>query len=287
MAENYRPITNGKAVTMYTPSTSEILLEDLCKKFNTKLLDAELNPVNGYKIVRVSKPVIIDDFMTNRNKLLQCQYTRFEPFFHNRAFKAYKENTKKKNAKKFTEEVENDFEKFRARNRCPEVVMNPYYMKELNVHRWGKELYFAVWDVTDDYRGITDDKERQIEPFKVHDVNTIFDNKFADLHMTLSIEPFFVMNQQREDTSKLYDTLRIAFPKTDRTDDVCMRKANNAFPLDKIIINSADPKSIRSFEQSTNYMTKSHEIHSKVSRSLTMSFIMSYLGHYCLGEFPS
>src|SRR3989344_4684954 len=94
-------------ISQYNPSTTEVLLEKICNSFGTELLPAQINPVNGTKLVRISKPAIIKK--GGRVRVLQFQYTRFSPLSSQRMVEVYNEN--------------------------------------LRLHRWPKSLYFAVYDI--------------------------------------------------------------------------------------------------------------------------------------------
>jgi hypothetical protein len=73
-------LKSGSLSGEYWPSNSELLLEEMCEYFGTELNQAYVNPVNGAKLVRESKPVKATHRRTGKERLLQFQFTKFSPF---------------------------------------------------------------------------------------------------------------------------------------------------------------------------------------------------------------
>ena len=86
----YREAQADGVAREYLPSTTELLLEDLCRSWNTSLLPATLGEGNTSKLVRLSQPAVFDE----GKKLLQVQWTRFSPLKSLRAIPTYKHNRK-------------------------------------------------------------------------------------------------------------------------------------------------------------------------------------------------
>ena len=267
MNGNRRLAKEGERVGKYFPSTTEILLEEICQSFGTELLQADVNPLNGTKLVRIARPVVVEH-PDGKKRVLQFQYTRFSPLLSSRAVEAYNKNRTvgKRKRKVSYEKACEEIEKQHAEWDPLEEVTDPRYIKDLNMHRWGTKLYFAVYDVKDG-EGI----EQRLEPFLIHDEGFKFDRNLPHTHIVFHIAPYFVIRHHREDTSKIYDNVVISFPK-----------AREDFGEDKsaaVKVHGEIGKNIRDAS-----FLECYEFSSETSREKTMGFIQTYLKRLCLGR---
>ena len=257
----------------YTPSTTELLLEQICELFGTELLQAYVNPANGTKLVRISKSAIVES--SNRKKrVLQFQYTRFSPLHYSEMINVYNQNrTRRKDGRKILyasilKEIEKQYEKWDAF----EEVTNPTYLDNLNLHRWEKGLYFSVYDIENE-EGL----EERLNPFLIHE-HVHFDGKLPQVHITFKIEPFFEIGAGVENTNDKYDKLNIDFPQTEVEHRICVNSALSLHPLDNLKI----PES--AFKHEYGRFEENYKLHSNVPRELTMGLITAYLRKFCLDK---
>lgn len=259
----------------YTPSKTELLLEQICASFGTELLQAYLNPVIGAKLVRQSKPTIAQH-PDGKERVLQFQYTRFSPLYASGAVEIYNKNRATRKGKRKREicyasmirEIEKQHEKWNSF----EEVTNSRYIDNLNLHRWQKELYFAVYDIGDK-EGI----EEKLKPFLIHE-RVHFDEKLPQVHITFSIKPFFEIGGMRENTHDKYDILNIDFPQADAEHRTCVHSALSLHPLN----NLRSPEN--AFKEEHGRFGETIQIHSNVSRELSVGLIAGYLRKFCLDK---
>jgi hypothetical protein len=262
-----------KKTGRYYASNTEVLLEDICKSFGTELMQAYINPINGIKLTRESKPALVMN-PDGKNKVLQFQYTKFTPFFSSKWFDIYKQNRRRKISEEgANKNIEKELE---GKNMdFLDTVIDSHCINNLPLHRFQKALYFAVYNL--------DNKApEKLEPFSVYDI-TRFNGKLPEVHMTLSIEPFFVINQTCENTKQIYDNLRIRFPEADSKHATCTKSALDFHPLYML-----DKEKIHGYPDSTFEshceMHARYQIHSQVPRELTMGFIHAYLKKFSLDK---
>ncbi len=257
----------------YEPSTTELLLEEMCKSFGTGLLQAEVNPINGTKLVRESKPAIVE-CPKGKKRVLQFQYTRFSPLYSQRMGEVYNKNLSIERGKReiSLESVWKKIEKQHEKWDAFEEVTNPRYINNLNLHRWEKRLYFAVYDVENE-KGI----EKRLKPFLIHE-HVQFDGKLPQVHITLGIEPFFAIGQWRENTKDKYDRISIDFPQTNAEHRTCINSALSLHPLN----NLRNPE--QAFKEDYGRFGENYQIHSDVPRELVMGLIAGYLRKFCLDK---
>jgi len=260
-----------KKTGQYEPSTTELLLEKICRSFGTELLQAYVNPVNGTKLVRESKPTVVEH-PNGKKRVLQFQYTRFSPLRSSRVSEVYNKNRAMEKGKREIshESVLREIEKQHEKWNAFEAVINPKYINNLNLHRWEKELYFAVYDIEN--KGI----EEKLKPFLIHE-HVQFDGKLPQVHITFHIEPFFVIGMMKESTENIYDRLKIDFPQIYAEHRTCIQSALSLHPLDKL----RSPE--KAFEEDYG-RSESYKIHSSIPRELTMGFIAGYLRKFCMDK---
>lgn len=259
----------------YTASTTELLLEQICESFGTELLPAEINDINGTKLVRESRPAIVKH-PEGKKRILQVQYTRFSPLMENndKIVEIYNGNrVRQKGKRKISNksalrEIWEQHEEWDAF----EIVTNPRYIDNLNLHRWRKGLYFAVYDV--------ENKERiaeKLKPFSVYEPIE-FGKRLPQIHITLNIEPFFLIGIVQENTREVYDNLRIDFPQEEAEHRMRISSALSLHPL----TNLKNPEN--AFKENYERFRKDYKIHSSVPRKLTMGLITAYLRKFCLDK---
>lgn len=261
----------GQKLREYSPSTTEKILEEICKSFGTELGQAYIDTLNGIKLVRLSTPVVLTNEQTNKKTLLQCQYTRFSPFGNSKMLDIYNKNANSKKKLSWA-----DFEV-----SSHEVTDSHYFPVAL--HRWQKALYFSVFNL--------EDKEvmpEKLKPFLIHEYGN-FNKKPPYLHIEFSIEPCFVIGNLAEDSAAIYDEITFSYPQTSKTHDLNISQALSLCPLDKL--NPESFESSRSklkdipFEIETQaFFREIYKISSLVPRTTTMNFINTFLKSECLGR---
>lgn len=269
----YKNAKLDKRTKQYNPSKSELLLEEICKSFGTELLGAEVNPINISKLVRISKPTIVEH-PDGQLRLLQFQYTRFSPLFCHRALDIYKQNRAKEIGKSefpletLWKEVAKQHENWDSL----EEVTNERYINHLKLHRWQKGLYFAVYDIK------KEDSLKKQKPFYIHEPAYIYGG-LPKVHIHFYIEPYFVIhNFQRENTENIYDKILINFPEIDVENAHCVNSGLSLHPL-RILKNPEN-----AFKEKNQNFGVNYEVHSEVPRQLTMGFIGAYLRKLCLDK---
>jgi len=198
----------------YEVSTSERLLEEICKSFGTELLPAELNSAG---LVRLSRPVALTHSLTGDRKMFQAQWTRFSPFFYdlNTLIAIYRENADNVGRKSDEFLRKEMFERIKEQNKGTENIVyfksvtDNTHIPDVHVKTWRKGIYFAISDLGED-----EDMSR-VKPFFVHDRYTWGEtgNKTPSVHIVFSIGPEFFSNGYRAEESDRNDQLYIDFPK--------------------------------------------------------------------------
>lgn len=259
----------------YEPSRTELYLENICKSFGTELLQAEINPINGTKLVRLSQPAIVHH-TNGKRRILQTQYTRFSPLHYSEAVEVYNENRARRKGKRKISSVSVHEEIARQHEEWDvfEEVTNPDYIAHLNLHRWEKELYFAVYD--------TEDKrlEEGLRPFLIHEPVHI-NGKLPQVHITFHIEPYFVIGQiglimrHREDIS---DSIKIDYSQIKAEHRERIGSALFLHPLN----NLRNPENV--FKEEYVRFGETYQVHPRVPRELTMGLIAAYLRKLCLDK---
>lgn len=190
----------------YQASTSEVLLEEICRSFGTELSPAYINPLNGAKLVRESQPVIVAREQNGQKYLFQFQSTRFSPLnSHREGVVAIYNQTAEPKRNRDWDEV---FQEIDARIQERDGEFKPFlaltnrnYIPDVPLHRWPKTLYFAVFEV--------DEKEEvsaaELKPFLIHEHGS-FRGKLPQAHIELHIEPYFVIRQMMEPTTRFMIT---------------------------------------------------------------------------------
>lgn len=255
---------SNKAAGEYTPSTTEVFLEKICSSFGTELLPAYLDTIKNTLLVRVSEPAIVMH-PDGTKRVVQFQLTKFSPLSDINKIA----EVQKRDSSEIYEEIRDREEK--PWNFLKEVT-DPHYIPSVTVHRFRKELYIEVYDVTDK-KGI----ERKLKPFKIHERPQL-GGKYPEMDMTFRIEPWFA-TKVTQDTSGIYDMLSIDFPEIEHIHSSCVNSALSFHPLN----NLSEPEN--PFKKNDNRLPAHYyEIHSRVPRQLSMGFISAYLRKFCLDE---
>jgi len=276
----------------YSPSTSEVLLEEMCRSFGTELGQAYVNPVGGTKLVRASKPVMVTHDQTGERRLLQSQSTRFSPLWFSRqkVVKVYNQNAEPERKRSWEEVFQEIWSRIQERggekpNHFLEVT-DRQHIPDVPLHRWPKALYFAVFEI-DEKEKVS---EEELEPFLIHAVWR-FDGRFQGrvprLSITFNIEPYFVVRGSREPIAKIYDYLSFSFPQISAEHRLNMETALSLHPLNKL-----DPEKLSSgrstpeisFKETFSGFGAAYRLFSRIPRKITMAAIQKYLEVECLGE---
>src|SRR3989338_8119345 len=253
-------------ISQYNPSTTEVLLEKICNSFGTELLPAQVNPINGTKLVRISEPAIIKK--GGGVRVLQFQYTRFSPLDSRRMVEVYNKNRAVNRRKEISHDaILKEIEEQHSPWDSIREVTDEGYIENLRLHRWPKQLYFAVYDTNGVLR-------KEPRPFLIHERNSLLEDLTPTLHLTLNIEPFFVVRMQREDTKDICDSLDVTFPKIREENDNSFLTALGLHPL--------QAEGFTETHKPTFY--GSYKIKANLPRELTMGFIRAYLRKFCLNE---
>lgn len=255
-------------------TATDELLEELCSSFGSELLPERINPYNGTKAVRLSRPVVLID-SEGQSRILQAQYTRFSPLHSYRYVDVYNRNRSMERGKRkiskgsVNREIEKQHQSWNPRLEMTDTR----YIKYLEVARWEKEVYFAVYD-------LAREPEEELVPFLIHEEIEL-DRRLPSLHITLHHEPSFLIGEFRRETGdELYDTLRVSFPETQYQHNQALDSALLLHPVNKLGDGSEFPLFKRDLKRFGEYF----EIHSSVPEELTMGLIRGYLRRFCLGK---
>lgn len=266
----------------YYPSRTELLLEEICASFGTELGQAFINPYNGTRLVRLSKPVVVTHRTTGEKSLIAMRHTRFSPFCWDtgKVVEVYKDNTPgstRKSSERVTEEIikrveERDGSKWNTF----ETVTDPDYIPNVTVARWRKELYFAVFNLG----GNQDEPDPdQLKPFHIHEVG-LENQRVPDVYLTFSIQPVFVRRMVEKPTEG--DSLHITFPQMYRRHQLAAQSALSLHPVNKIRANDNYSRNVALYS-STYPGGASYSFDTDTPRNLTMGFIHSYLRRMTIG----
>jgi len=257
-------------------NATDELLEEICSSFGTELLSEEINTINGVKAVRISRPVVVTD-LDGQNRILQAQYTRFPPLHSLRFIEVYNRNRSMQRGKRkiSRESVVREIIKQHQPWDSHSEITDPRYIENLEVNRWEKGVYFAVYDLKGDE--IPDN----LEPFLIHEEGFEFKRRLPSLHITLHKEPLFLIGEiRREDSDDVYDNLRISFPETQHQHNQAFDSTVLLHPVNKL----GNGSETQMFKRDFRRFGEIYEIHSSVPEELTMGLIRGYLRRYCLGK---
>lgn len=255
-------ITEKKTqVREYSPSQTERLLEEICLSFKTELKPAYVNPLNGAKLVRLSKPVILTHKETGGKSLLAMQSTRFSPFFdQNEVARIYNNmDPKKEDSEEETlTEIEEEIRKRDDKDNSFRAVTDRNYIPRLSLARWRKEIYFAVFS-------LDAVPTEEVKPFMIREYG-IGGPGLPDVHLVFRRQPLYlnqgsILNHQRK------DSLSFDFPRISRRHDDALGLASSLLFPDK-----QDLKSGLTPRTSATY-----DIDPKAPVTRTMAFIQRYL----------
>lgn len=257
----------------YLPSTTKLLLEEMCQSFGTELLEAQIHMAAVESLlVRNSKPAVIKS--PTGKRILQFQHTRFSRLHdEDRALDVYIQNRMRHKGKRkistatAIDEIYAQHEPWDVAKELTDIS----YVKDLSLHRWPKGIYVAVYDAPD-LKG-----KDELKPFNVYET-VEFGGKLPNVHIIFRVEPFFVIGQMRQSTRDIYDTLAIDFPQI-RAE----HRRNEQTALDLYQLNNLKSPE-KAFEHNYERFGESYQIHSQIPREATMGFIQAYLRKFCLNR---
>jgi hypothetical protein len=259
----------------YNPSTSEELLEQICRSFGTELEKAYVIPYNGTKLVRLSKPVALTNLDTGERNLLVMQSTRFSPFCRDQSkiIELYKNNSKKKLDDKILEEIE---EKIKKRDggwdNFKEITDN-MFIPEVALSRWRKELYFAIFNLERNQ----DIPNEMLKPFIVHEHM----KGIPDIYIVFHRQPQYFKDRRVEKDKDVKDTLYVGFPKIYTRQKEAIESALLIHPIDEI---KSEQSGTTLFTQDGYPKGASYTLSPNVSTNLTMALVQTYIKRLTLGN---
>ena len=261
-----RIVKHGDREVEYQLSTSERLLEDMCKSFNTELGPAEVNAVSYPLFTRLSFPVAVSH-LDGSERILRFQLTRFSPLWSRSALDVYDANTGGRVKKEEMDyaELEKEILKQNELWNAVENVTKRGYIDNLHVRRWQEEIYIAVYD--------SEKGKAPENPFLIHSTEDFRTMKLENLpidHITFTIEPDFVlMRGGQYKSEETVDRISIRRPKEH---EMLIRTLNPITQESNILFNFI-------VSPSTDF-----EFDSSVGRLRTMGFIQAYLNQICRGR---
>lgn len=276
---------NRPHVKEYSPSGTEELLEEVCRSFHTELGQAEINPINGTKLVRVARPIVVANQYTHEESLLAFQYTRFSPFYgdSSKLVEMYKANVQvphNKSFEKIMEDIERSVKERQGGEWNPfEEVTDSAYIPDVHLARWRKALYFSVFKLDND--GVP---QQQVKPFTIHEGGS-FANRPPDIHITFQRAPLFFDGNRVENDKGLTDYLTVDFPRIRQEHNAALQTAFSLHPLDKIGQGTAPSSNEVTFKITSDGIKQTmYDIPSSTPREQTMGFIQAYLRKVCSGS---
>lgn len=266
----------NEAPANYRASQTEILLEEMASSFGTSLEQAYLNPYNGAKLVRLTRPILLTHKNTGEKSVLAMQMTRFSLFTidFNKAVEIYKENAKlpaNTSSNRVMERIEAEVKEIYGKDwdSLREVTDNNY-VPHLTLGRSRKKFYFAVYKL-----GLGSPRMKELEPFTIHDVRSS-ERRTPDIYITFEREPMFFKGQFRQDPDEP-DKLRISFP---RINQIHNQALDSALRLHPVRYNDADPfRLVNAVNESSL-----RELDFRFPSELAMGLIQSYLRTVTTGK---
>ena len=191
-----------EAPKKYIASKSEICLEELCREFGTELLSAEVNPGNGTKLFRLSRPVFVG--YQGAKAVVQFQIARFSPLLTGGYGDVYEKNARAERQHVSRDDVDNLIAREHPQWDVFAEVTNPRYISNVHVKRWKEQVYIAL------FRDVDDSLDGKVKPFLIHENFTLQDRR-PYLRITLSMPAVFNMrsgvNMQEGSDQRTENTL--------------------------------------------------------------------------------
>lgn len=276
MDNHYRLIEkNGETqLYKYAPSTSELLLEEICQSFGTELSYARMDSTGSIKLVRNSEPAIFIHPANGKKRDVAFQYIRFPPFHSQKKFtEVYNKNRSLFNSmwkeipqEKILEEIKQVIKKeYNQDFDVIKTVTDNNYIPCSNLTRWEKELSFAFYD-------INEMSQQELKELLVYRRN----NLTPTLRIRFHIEPYFVIGSMVERKDKIYDTLTIEFPRINRIHESCIEDMLSSHPLNMLNKEKVGDITSVAFIELDRHIKFSYKIHSSTKRELTMGAIHTY-----------
>ncbi len=272
----------GSRLREYWPSNSELLLEEMCEYFGTELNQAYVNPINGAKLVRESKPVKATHRKTGKERLLQFQFTKFSPFHSDAWLDVYNQTRGRRKPLDYDnamKEIEAQIEE-KCWNNLLELT-DSSYIPGVTMMRFEKELYFAIFDVTKEL------PKEWLKPFLIHSNAPEILDRPPEVWIEYNRKPEFIGLRKKGDLN--YDHLLIDFPQVNKMHSTSMSNAMTSYPMKNLkpenyIRDSRESENMPVFKDHEIYYRQSYNIHSEIPVEMTMGFIHQYLKSLCLGK---
>ncbi|MFA5927142.1 MAG: hypothetical protein WCT32_00420 [Patescibacteria group bacterium] len=255
----------GKPVD-YEMSTSEQLLEKICRGLGTDLLSAEIggDTRGSIFLVRRSRPTLITG-QWGEKFMLQFQLTRFSADYSRRFLDVYCRNMGQPDlAKTDPNRAEKYVRDERGRRPVVDSVTRSDFYRTAILHRWPKAIYCAIYPVTE-----AENTLELVQPASIYDPGISWHGRLAVHHLTLMIEPVFVLGNVAEPRSELSDLLTIRLPEKERVMSMAFRQATESYPIDRL----SDLE--KPFLTDPNSFCVSYRINAAVPRAMSMGFFQS------------
>lgn len=261
----------------YYPSRTEILLEEMCISFGTKLEQAYVNPINETKLVRLSKPIVVVNRYTGEKNLLAVQYTRFPPL-HDfeevvEIYKTYNPRSARKSPEKLEKEIVTKVkEKNNGEWNTFQEITDMDFFPDVRVRKWREEFYFSLFRLGEKM------PKQEIKPFEIWDEGE-FEGNLPDVHIIFSKEPLFVIygTRDRIEGKEKSDVIHIGFPRVWAETGSAIKTTLSVHPVDKLGRLSNEEK----FKQLYEPSGLGYEI--CMDSNLALGFIQTYLKNRCFG----
>jgi len=257
----------------YFPSQTEILLEEMCISFRTKLEQAYVNPINETKLVRLSKPVVVTNRYTGEKNLLAMQYTRFSPLHDlGEVVEVYRKNNQRSSRKSSEKIVDEIYRRVREKNNGKwdtfREITNVEFIPDVKVGKWRKQFYFALFRLGEKT------PEQEIKPFEIWDRGRVGGN-LPDVHITFTREPLFVIGHRRLriEGKEKSDNIYISFPRVWNETISSIEEAQRL-----CLVNKLDKSEFKQVSSSSGL-----DFEISMDSDLTLSFIQRYLNNRCFG----
>ncbi|MBI4149885.1 hypothetical protein HY488_00615 [Candidatus Woesearchaeota archaeon] len=264
----------------YAPSTTELLLEEICLSFGSALHEAVIDTtLRGAILTRMGQPVLVQ-CEHDQSQVIQFQYTRFSPAHSEKFVEVYNKNRKPRPRKKMDiNQILKETYGEHGKHDPFEEVTKPNYFRNAAVGRFEKSFYFAVYDV-DNPKLLP----QQLSPFWIHEPEHKFGGgsekgRLPRIHMHFHREPYFFIEHHREDITNLHDTLTITFPYALEKHRAQMQAALARQPLDRLTGLTAYP-----FLRESEALTLTYKIATTLPPEATMGAILTYLRMECLNR---
>mgnify|MGYP001567631830 CR=1 FL=1 len=288
----YRQATYKGNDVEYYASSSEKALEGMCEYFEGSLNKAFIEVGNGVRLIRVAKPGIIET--SNGFAVLGFQHTRFALDHHNnQTLRAFNENRIGRGGRQLKpldfegmlRQIwgdEEDATKKRSEDKIIiDSVTQPSGYRNIWIARWEKEICAVAYGTKD--REESEDFANKLGQYKIHDLDGLLHDiqeRKPLIHLSLRINPVFLIGGHRDDETKIYDSLYINFPYFNSEHNLSVNAAKNLACIDREIKEDSSVPLVKPKTNLGAQFTVNREIHSSVPRGQTISFLTAYLNRF-------